>query len=158
MSCPFYEYRGGFWSSYYCMKKGEDVGSDVYEKYCKWTYEYTRCPIYSHGDSSGGCYLTTACVEYKGLPDDCRELTALRAFRDGYMVRTESGEKEIKDYYAIAPLIVKAISEREEAASVYEGIYSDVILPCVEFIESGKNEEAHSLYKKMVEELQAKYL
>ena len=32
----------------------------------------------SGSGSSAGCYLTSACVEAKGLPDDCQELQTLR--------------------------------------------------------------------------------
>lgn len=37
----------------------------------------------SSNNNSSGCYLTSACVNAKGLPDDCEELTVLRNFRDG---------------------------------------------------------------------------
>ena len=35
------------------------------------------CSHFKKAGSSGGCYMTTACCEYYGLPDDCRELTAM---------------------------------------------------------------------------------
>lgn len=33
-----------------------------------------------------------------GLPDDCHELTVLRAFRDGYMSAIPGGADDIKEY------------------------------------------------------------
>ena len=40
------------------------------------------------------CFLTSACVAARGLPDDCAELTALRAFRDGYVRSQPEGESD----------------------------------------------------------------
>ena len=50
---------------------------------------------WSDNGGSGGCYLTTACVVAKNLPDDCEELTALRNFRDTYLRNHENGEEDI---------------------------------------------------------------
>ena len=36
----------------------------------------------SSDDNDSGCFLTTACIRAKGLPDDCMELQTLRAYRD----------------------------------------------------------------------------
>ena len=76
MSCPFYWYN----HHYACRKSGKDVNEDTYDKYCR-NYDYDDCPIYK-GNDSGGCFLTSACTEARGLPDDCHELTVLRSFRD----------------------------------------------------------------------------
>lgn len=48
-----------------------------------------------------------------GLPDDCHELTALRAFRDGYMSAIPGGADDIKEYYRCAPAIVAAIYSKK---------------------------------------------
>ena len=107
---------------------------------------------------SGGCYLTTACVEQRGLPDDCDELTTLRLFRDGYMRTQPGGEEDILEYYEKAPKIVDVISKQNNKSEVYDYIYSDVIVPCVEYIKNGENEEAYEIYRSMVKELETKYL
>lgn len=44
----------------------------------------------------GGCYLTTVCCQYKGLPDNCEELTILRAFRDECVPKSL-----VKEYYGL---------------------------------------------------------
>ena len=51
-----------------------------------------------HGSSSGtdGCYLTSACVMAKGLPDHCEELETLRVFRDEYLAGQPGGRAEIE--------------------------------------------------------------
>ena len=51
-----------------------------------------------------GCFITTVCCEYKGLADDCEELTILRKFRDTYVPK-----QLVKEYYKIAPKIVEII-------------------------------------------------
>ena len=53
------------------------------------------------GDDGGGCFLTTAIVERRGVEaDDGPTLTALRAFRDGYMMQTA---KDIRTGTGSAP-------------------------------------------------------
>ena len=64
------------------------------------------------GGDGGGCFLTTAIVELRGEPDGGPTLTALRAFRDGYMTRTAERRALVAEYYDIAPMIVAAIPRR----------------------------------------------
>lgn len=108
--CRYYYYDSG----YSCMLKREKEGSssidsDTVHRYC-WGYHYEECPRYKAGTSSGGCFLTSACTEAKGLADDCYELTMLRAFRDEYLVKQKSGKAEIAHYYITAPKIVETIN------------------------------------------------
>lgn len=57
---------------------------------------------------NGGCYFTTAVVELRGdEPDDGPTLTALREFRDTYMMETPLRRAMVRAYYAIAPLVVR---------------------------------------------------
>ena len=60
-------------------------------------------------ESRGGCFITTACIEAKNLPDYCAELNILRKFRDEFIRTLPYGEQLIREYYEIAPLIVAAI-------------------------------------------------
>ena len=152
--CDFCEIRG-WGGNAFCMKKDNYVDNSTYDDYCN-TYRFDSCPIY-RGGSSGGCYLTTACVEQRGLSDDCIELTTLRSFRDTYMRMSEIGEKDVEEYYQTAPKIVNAINQSDEADKVYENIYYDIIQPCVSLIQSGKYEDAYKKYKTMVQQLEDKY-
>ncbi len=152
MSCSFYTYRSG----YYCMKKKENVNEDVYYKYCR-NYSYSDCPIYKDDPSSGGCYLTSACIYAKGLPDDCYELTTLRKYRDEWLNNQPAGKEFIKDYYAVAPKIVSNINESPDQKSIYEMIYDKMVLPCVKLIEKNKMEETLDLYKSMTLKLKKDY-
>lgn len=144
MSCPYYWYN----YHYACRKSGKDVNEDTYDKYCK-NYDYDDCPIYKGNDTSG-CFLTSACVEAMGLPDDCYELTTLRGFRDEYLAKLDRGQCEIAYYYHVAPGIVERIKKSTNANAILEQIYNDLIIPCVKLIEQKENEKAHSKYREYI--------
>lgn len=152
MSCPYYWYD----NHYACRKSGKDVNEDIYYKYCR-NYDYDDCPIYK-GQDSTGCFLTSACVEAKGLPDDCHELTVLRSFRENYLRLLPNGPTEIAQYYFIAPQIVSAIKQRNDSLSIFNAIYEQLVKPCVGMIERGENDSAHKLYREKVRQLQLQYL
>lgn len=105
-----------------------------------------------YGDEED-CFLTTACTKYKGLPDDCDELQKLRTFRDDYMLKRPEGKAMVKEYYRIAPAIVKklAIDKNEE---VYDFIYDELVTKCINFINQGEHDMAMYYYKSFTEELQ----
>ena len=110
----------------------------------------SRDPKNRQNSSSGGdsgCFLTSACVQARGLPDDCEELTVLRRYRDGYLRHCPGGEEEIRQYYAIAPQIVEAVNARKDAAEIWARVYEEMVLPCVRMIQSGSMEDAFRLYK-----------
>ena len=109
----------------------------------------------THGDPerTSDCFLTSACVEYLGKPDDCEELTSLRSFRDGYMKSIKGGEELVKEYYEVAPKIVEVIEKSEKKNEYYSYIYT-VIEKCVHLIAQGDNEKTLEEYKKMVVTLQ----
>lgn len=159
MSCPYYHWDHG----YACMKTGKNVNDDIYNKYCSnGYYDYSDCPIYkaegSSSSSSSGCFLTSACVEAKGLPDDCRELTTLRRYRDEYLAKQDCGQCEINHYYHVAPQIVEKIKARPDALAVFEHIYDELVVPCVRHIDAGDMEAAHTLYRDCVLALEKEYL
>lgn len=154
MSCSYYTFRN---NDYYCLKKGDYVNSDVYQRYCK-NYSYDECPIYKGNQDSGGCYLTTACVEAKGLPDDCEELTILRNFRDHWLKKQSGGAEEIAEYYATAPQIVAEVNKRTDAREIWNGLYDSLVAPCVQMIQRGEMEQARALYKKSALELKERFM
>ena len=106
-----------------------------------------------------GCFLTSACVEAMGLPDNCFELMTLRRFRDTYVANLCGGRGEIAEYYTIAPLLVKAISAHSNGLKeTYQQIYDTVVAPCAKLISSGLFAEAYALYKQKFLELQTRFL
>jgi len=150
--CGFYYYDSGYCCALKRRKEGNSsISSDIVHRYC-WGYHYRECPRYAaeHGGSSDGCFLTSACVEAKGLPDDCYELTTLRRFRDDYLAKQECGECEISHYYGVAPAIVAKIKSRPNANELFEKIYNELVVPCVKMIEEGNLNGAHIRYREYV--------
>jgi hypothetical protein len=103
------------------------------------------------------CFLTTACVEYMGLSDDCEELTTLRRFRDTYLLSKSNGKELIELYYEHSPKIVAAIHEQENKEEILKGLYR-IIRQCVDSIQKGDNEWAYQTYCKMVIESKEKFI
>ena len=110
------------------------------------------------GSGTEGCYITSACVAARGLPDQCEELQTLRFFRDGYLSEQPGGQVEIEQYYATAPKIVEAINQSTNAAAIWNSVYEELVKPCVQLIHSARNEEAHRLYKEYALKLSDQYL
>ena len=157
MSCPFYKFESSFLGGdYYCVKQEKTVDSDTYYKYCR-NYDYDDCPIYKHQSSSSGCFLTSACVSARGLPDDCYELQTLRNYRNNWLAKVEGGLAAISHYYVVAPKIVAAIDKLADRNDIYEMIYNKMVKPCVAFIEQEKYQDAFELYKGMTLQLANEY-
>lgn len=163
--CMHFHNDSGFWGDgYICLLKKNNnenakLDDDWVKRYC-WNYGYSDCPYYKNGTcSSGGCYLTSACVEAFDKLDDCLELTVLRKFRDQYIKSTPEGRNDISHYYVAAPQIVEAIKANEETSmEVFSQIYDELVLPCVKMIQEGQYAEAYQLYKEYALMLEHKYL
>ena len=106
------------------------------------------------GGDGGGCFLTTAVVELRGEPDGGPTLTALRAFRDGYMTRSAERRALVEEYYAIAPMIVAAIPDGH---AEWERIAAEVDA-AVEAIAAGADDAAFGIYVDLVSRLKAGWL
>lgn len=117
---------------------------------------YYDSPIES-GSGSSGCFLTTACVQHKQLPDDCDELQTLRMLRDNYMSKTQEGQSLIRQYIAIAPGIVHSINQCENKSEIYEYMYQHMIMPSVHLVRQGEWQEATDHYMIFVKALKEKY-
>ncbi len=109
---------------------------------------------YKNGNS--GCFLTSACVDYFGKPDDCEELQASRSFRDNKLKNREDGEALIQEYYQIAPAIVQEIEASDKQEEHYRYIYA-CIQNCLSCIEQGDDEKTLTIYKDMVLTLKEKF-
>lgn len=121
-----------------------------------------------HGNHKGarkasslqGCYITSACVEARGLSDDCYELKLLRMYRGEYVERLEGGEALLAEYRRKAPVVVRRINALGEsrAQAVWEEIYERGVAPAVRLIQTGQWERAFELYKAMCRELERRFL
>lgn len=113
-----------------------------------------------HGKQTVGavpfCFLTTACCEAVGLPDECSELQTARRFRDHWLAHQPGGRAEIDHYYAVAPKIVQTIDAQPGATAFWRKLYVTRIIPWVILIKLGFNRQAHRLYRHMVSDLEAR--
>lgn len=105
--------------------------------------------------TSGGCYLTSACMEHfkSAFDDDCYELTVLRWFRDNFVT-----DEDIKHYYRVAPSIVEEIKKEENSNLIYDYIYDNVVDYCVTEIENGNYMNAYKRYKESILALEGHYI
>ncbi len=99
-----------------------------------------------------GCFLTTACCELLGLPDDCFELASLRRYRDQVLAAHPEGRAAIDTYYRLAPSILARLPEQQRDA-VLLSIYWRFILPSAIASRLGLNKIAYTLYARMMREL-----
>lgn len=104
------------------------------------------------------CYITTAVCQSLNKSDDCYELSALRKYRDEYLLSSESGREIVKEYYNIAPTIVKRIDRQPHSRDIYRKIWEDYLNPCICLIEENKKEECKNRYVDMVRKLEKEYL
>ena len=113
----------------------------------KGTYESVTKVDGNKETSSGGCYLTTACMRRfnEDFDDAGYELTVLRWFRDTFVSKID-----INHYYEIAPIIVDAINENPECDKIYDYIYENVIDECIKAIEQEDYEFAYNRYKSSI--------
>lgn len=131
--------------------------------YCRYYRAYyldsDSCRHYEEDDgrlsSGGGCFLTTACCQYKGLSDDCSELTTLRSFRDNHLLQSNEGRDLVEEYYRIAPKLIEKIEQRPNAGDIYEQIFA-TIRQIVDQINQEAYASATDCYKDMVYTLQGK--
>ncbi len=124
-------------------------------RYGQYYWDDDSCSKYDEDDSrlssSGGstCFLTSACCRYKGLPDDCVELSALRTFRDTYLRATPEGNALIDEYYRIAPALVEKIESSRHRDEILSDIYNE-ICQIVGMLNQKNHEKAVEAYKAMV--------
>ena len=107
------------------------------------------------GGDGGGCFLTEAVVGHRGLEaDDGPTLTALRAFRDGYMQGSPERRDLVRRYYEIAPRIVTAIPHDHADWAWIANRVDDAVAA----IAAGKDDRAFGIYVDMVRRLEDRWL
>lgn len=106
--------------------------------------------------SDDGCFITTACVKYYGLKDDCYELQTLRNFRDNHLLKSVNGKKLVKKYYEIAPSIVIYLETDYRKKALFKTIFFQIKKACIA-IENMDYEKASNIYKSVVTNLYNNY-
>ena len=139
---------------------GDCVEYDRENSVYGWCKRYNNSKVYENDSaclyfeetrsSSGtGCFLTTACCEYKGLQDDCHELTIMRKFRDEYLKSKQYGKEMIDAYYERAPKIVERINQSDRKNEMLDYIYKE-ICRLVELYEQNKCSDIAARYLQMM--------
>jgi hypothetical protein len=104
----------------------------------------------------GGCYLTTATVQFKGLLDDGPELTAMRTLREHYRGDVYYDDL-IAEYYQNAGLIIQGIENSLDPSVDYEFIYQSV-LKVKDYVDQSMWIEGWNEYYETYLTLKAKYI
>ncbi|MBR1645652.1 MAG: sel1 repeat family protein [Selenomonadaceae bacterium] len=108
--------------------------------------------------SSGGlCVITSAACAALNKPDDCEELNTLRAYRDKMKATNPVVAALVKEYYRVAPLLVKKINAEVAAKTIYSSLWENFIERTYNLILAGENEAATAIYIDMVQELCKRY-
>lgn len=107
----------------------------------------TVTPEDSEPDSN--CFITTSCIKYFGLRDDCYELQTLRKFRDEYLLKNSKNRALVNQYYSIAPNLVKLLELSRNKKELYSKIFSRINSAC-QAIEAGRLNNAKIIYKDAV--------
>ncbi len=134
-----------------------------------WVARYPKSPFYvgDYETLAGGfqkkkffglCFITTAVCESEGKADDCEELTAFRAFRDGYLRAQPDGAALIEEYYRIAPAIVMCIDICGDREARYAGIREKYLQPCYAALQANDLAGCKETYVRMVRALECEYL
>ncbi|MDE1985425.1 MAG: hypothetical protein KGL29_09140 [Alphaproteobacteria bacterium] len=112
-----------------------------------------QCTYRASATNYATCFLTTACVQHAGLPDDCEELMVLRAFRDRELLGFEEGRFLVDHYYRIAPRIVERIRLSPDRDRVLRWVLAQV-RETARAIGCGETDRAIARYAVMVLRLQ----
>jgi hypothetical protein len=157
-----YEYDNSFVATVIGEHKGKPVEisshnpdgtTDAYEYDDSFVANVSGCHRGEQKNDDGGpCFLTTACVQFAGLPDDCHELAVLRYFRDRYVSQLDDGTALISQYYATAPAIVHAIDTTSNRSQILADMLSEIRRIVAE-IQDGRLHSAVVLYRLMFERL-----
>lgn len=105
------------------MTTSNEIGITIKSKQGVLTEVTKKISSSSSGIDGDGCYITTACISSKNMPDNCYELETLRYLRDQYMKNNNEGKKLIEGYYSLAPSLVNQINTFDNKEEIYDHIY-----------------------------------
>lgn len=94
----------------------------------RWSKKRKRCV--PDNRSAPTCFVTTACCEAVGLPDDCFELEELRRFRETVLRTSSRGQSLIAEYGIVGPALLDNLPEHARQFILCK-FYVFSVLPCV---------------------------
>lgn len=151
--CDYLEIVGTFLPEYRCKYSRQTLSARTAQDVCM-TSRYYDCADFKNATR---CFITSAVCLTLGKPDNCEELRTMRMFRDEWLRDQPGGEEAIEEYYKIAPEVVKSIDCQPDRLSIYETIYKEYILPCVECAKEKNFSESSRIYVSMMAALKAQY-
>ena len=104
-----------------------------------------------------GCFITTATCQALNKGDNCEELMVMRHFRDTMKEKIPGIDVLVKEYYRIAPLIVKKIDKNALSNEEYYSLWNNDLFKCYKMIQTGAYKEAIIQYISMVKRLSYDY-
>lgn len=110
-----------------------------------------------HHTVDKGCFITTATCMSLNKGDDCEELMAMRRYRDMSTVKNPVIAELVREYYRIAPVIVKRIDARPEKVQIYQQLWDKYISKTYACIKREDYDNATKLYVSMVADLSEEY-
>ena len=139
-------------SSYYDSKYGTSYSSSTYT-----SYDNSSSSGSYYSNDSGGCYISTACIQEMHFSDDCFELMILRKYRDQLVQADEEIRCAVQDYYNKAPSIVSKINENPNRKTIYNYIYKELVVASISYLIKGDYKNAVNQYRKVFEQLKSVY-
>lgn len=96
----------------------------------------------------GGCFVTTACVEMQGMPDDCREMKRMRELRQ-YILGTRTGLQEIAEYNSTGPALVRSIKSDPCCGDIWVRAFVWITI-AADLVEVGNFASARGAYYSLI--------
>ena len=153
LGCEYLEIQGTILPEYRCRYSRQRLDSRTATDICM-SGRHTDCADYKNATR---CFITTAVCLTMGKPNHCQELTWMRFFRDDWLRDQPDGKALIEDYYQTAPGIVEKIDQQPDRKAIYQEIYQQYILPCVENVKARRFAESKRIYVNMVNTLKERY-
>lgn len=137
------------------VKKDIQIAKQWYEKAAKQGDTDAKKKLEELAKS--GCFITTAVCSTLNKADDCDELKTMRWYRDKIQAENKEMALLIKEYYRVAPLVVKEIHSSSEERNVYKQLWRRNISSIYQNIKRKEYRKATLEYIDMLEGLCKQY-
>ncbi len=97
---------------------------------------------------SGGCYITSAVVAYRGLADDSPEMGLLRTLRERFRESADMTQRyDLDSYSIIGPVLRNWINSRRDAVLIWEYVWL-YIKEVIVLVRQEEYEAAYMVFKE----------
>jgi hypothetical protein len=121
--------------------------------------EYGQChpPCSDETRVTGSDCIASIAAE-KFAPEADEKLDVVRAFRDNWLLQQEGGLALYEMYYFLSPGIVAEIEDRPDQEAIWQDLYYNGFLKCLDLIEQQKPGEAKAFYIDLMRSLTRQFL